>query len=83
MYKRQVYYDTYEQMQAVLKSLSTQHGISLVLRFDSGEVDPTNRGEVIKGVNRAIVYQEKLDLTNMVISQMSSDTADAGGATTR
>ena len=70
-------------MQAVLKSLSTQHGISLVLRFDSEDVDPTNRGEVIKGVNRSIVYQEKLDLTSLVISQMSNDTAAAGGATTR
>ena len=78
-----VYYETYQQMQTVLKSLSAQHGISLVLRFDSEEVDPTNRGEVIKGVNRAIVYQEKLDLTTMVIGQMSSDTADAGTATTR
>jgi len=78
-----VYYETYQQMQAVLKSLSSQHGISLVLRFDSEEIDPTNRGEVIKGVNRAIVYQEKLDLTTMVIGQMSSDTASAGAATTR
>ena len=78
-----VYYETYEQMQGILKSLASQHGISLVLRFDSQEVDPTNRGEVIKGVNRAIVYQEKLDLTTLVISQMSSDTADAGGNTTR
>ena len=74
-----VYYETYEQMQRVLKSLSAQHGISLVLRFDSQEIDPTNRAEVIKGVNRAIVYQEKLDLTKLVIGQMSSDTASAGG----
>ncbi len=78
-----VYYETYQQMQTVLKSLSAQHGISLVLRFDSQEVDPTNRGEVIKGVNRAIVYQEKLDLTSMVINQMSSATANSGGATRR
>ena len=78
-----VYYETYEQMQTILKSLASQHGISLVLRFDSEEVDPTNRGEVIKGVNRAIVYQEKLDLTTLVIGQMSSDTANAGGNTTR
>ncbi len=78
-----IYFETYQQMQGVLKSLSAQHGISLVLRFDSEEIDPTNRGEVIKGVNRAIVYQEKLDLTTMVINQMSSDTASAGAATTR
>lgn len=78
-----VYYETYQQMQGILKSLSAQHGISLVLRFDSETIDPTNRSEVIKGVNRAIVYQEKLDLTTLVIDQMSNSTANAGGNTRR
>lgn len=78
-----VYYDTYQQMQSILSSLSTEYGISLVLRFDSEEVDASNRGEVIKGVNRAVVYQQGLDLTKMVIEKMSTNVASAGGATQR
>lgn len=78
-----IYYETYQQMQGVLTSLSSEFGISLVLRFDGEEIDPTNRGEVIKGVNRAIVYQQGLDLTSMVIKKMGSDQAAAGGATRR
>ncbi len=78
-----VYYDTYQQMQSILSSLSSEYGISLVLRFDSEEVDANNRGEVIKGVNRAVVYQQGLDLTKMVIEKMSTNVAAAGGATQR
>ena len=78
-----VYYQTYQQMQSILSSLSTEYGISLVLRFDSETVDANNRGEVIKGVNRAVVYQQGLDLTTMVIEKMSTDVAKAGSATQR
>ena len=69
-----IYYDTYQQMQSVVSSLANQHGISLVLRFDSGAIDSTNRAEVIKGVNRAVVFHRRLDLTNMVIGQMNPST---------
>lgn len=78
-----VYYETYQQMQSILSSLSTEYGISLVLRFDSEEVDANNRGEVIKGVNRAVVYQQGLDLTKLVIEKMSTNVASAGGGTQR
>lgn len=72
-----IYYETYEQMQKVVSAMANQHGISLVLRFDSGPIDSTNRPEVIKGVNRAVVFHRRLDLTNMVIGQMNPGTAAA------
>ena len=78
-----VYYQTYQQMQSILSSLSTEYGISLVLRFDSETVDANNRGEVIKGVNRAVVYQQGLDLTTMVIEKMSNNVAQSSNATQR
>ena len=65
-------------MQSILSSLSSEYGISLVLRFDSETVDANNRGEVIKGVNRAVVYQQGLDLTSMVIEKMSNNVAQSG-----
>lgn len=77
-----IYYDTYQQMQSVVTSIAEQHGISLVLRFDSEEIDPTNRAEVIKGVNRAVVVHRRLDLTNLVIQNMGA-TADASSTSQR
>ena len=72
-----IYYDTYQKMQSIVGNLATQHGISLVLRFDSEQIDATNRAEVIKGVNRAVVYHRRLDLTNMVAGAMNDRAAQA------
>ena len=76
-----VYFATYQQMQSVVGQIASQHGISLVLRFDSQEIDPTNRAEVIKGVNRPVIFHRRLDLTNLVIQNMGSASANAGTTT--
>lgn len=72
-----IYFDTYQQMQTVVASLADQHGISLVIRFDSEKIDSENRAEVIKGVNRAVVFHRRIDLTNMVIQNMGPTTTAA------
>jgi Skp family chaperone for outer membrane proteins len=78
-----IYFETYNQMQGVVGEIASQHGISLVLRFDSAEIDPSNRAEVIKGVNRPVVFHRRLDLTNLVIQNMGNATAKAGDTTQR
>ena len=71
-------------MRGVVENIASQHGISLVLRFDSEEIDPNNRAEVIKGVNRAVVYHRRLDLTGMVSKEMNgAATAQAPANTTQ
>ncbi len=77
----QAYFATYTEMQRVVASLAAEHNISLVLRYDSEDIDPNNRGEVIKGVNRSIVFHRDLDLTDMVIAGMNPASANAGGDT--
>ena len=72
-----IYYDTYQNMQGIVSSLSGQYGISLVLRFDSEPIDSTNRAEVIKGVNRSVVYHKRLDLTKEVTAAMNQRQAMA------
>jgi len=66
----EIYFQTYTKMQSVVESIAKKYNISLVLRFDSAEIDKTSRPEVIKGVNRAVVYHHKLDLTTMVKTEM-------------
>jgi Skp family chaperone for outer membrane proteins len=76
-----IYYDTYQEMQRVVAGLAQKHSISLVLRFDSSEFDSTNRAEVIKGVNREVVFHQRLDLTKMVIQGMNGASASADSGT--
>ncbi len=68
-------YTTYQKLQTVVAQIAQQNNISLVLRFDSAEINPTNPNEVVMGVNRAIVYHYKLDLTSMVIQAMGPTVA--------
>jgi Skp family chaperone for outer membrane proteins len=72
-----IYYDTYQEMQSIVGNLAGQFGISLVLRFDSEQIDASNRAEVIKGVNRAVVYHRRLDLTSRVSAAMNERSAQA------
>ena len=75
-----IYFDTYTRMQETVADIAGQYNVTLIIRFDSKPIDPENRAEVIKGVNRNIVYQKNLDLTSMVIDKMGSvSTANAGG----
>lgn len=76
-----IYFETYQRMQSVVSSIANKHGISLVLRFDSETIESTNRAEVIKGVNRSVVYHRRLDLTNMVIREMNPSQAQASSGT--
>ena len=72
--------NTLDQTQTTVADIANQYNITLIIRFDSKPIDPENRADVIKGVNRNIVYQKNLDLTNMVIDKMGSvSTANAGG----
>ena len=73
----QIYYSTYREMQKVVTALAQENNVSLVLRFESETIDPANRGEVIKGVNRQVVYHGPIDLTTMVIDRMGGQTANA------
>ena len=74
----EIYYETYTKMREVVTSIANENGISLVLRYDSTEINPSNRPEVIKGVNRTVVYHRQLDLTKMVSQQMNAQTASLG-----
>ena len=76
-----VYYDTYREMQAVVEGMAKEYGLSLVLRFDSESIDPNNRNEVIKGVNRAVVFHRQLDLTKFVSDELNKRMSSAAAST--
>jgi len=78
-----VYYDTYTKMKSVVSDLAAKHSIALVVRFDGGSVDPASRPDVIKAVNRSVVYHRDIDLTNMVIDGMGPRIAEAAATNTK
>jgi Skp family chaperone for outer membrane proteins len=67
-----VYYETYQDVVTLVARIARHNGIELVLRFDSEQIDPADRGQVLKAVNRNVIFQHPhLDLTNIVLRQVA------------
>lgn len=79
----QIYLNTYKEMEQVVAKLAEQYNISLVLRYESAPINQDDRTDVIKGVNRQVVYQTNSDLTKLVSEQMTGSAAAATGTQTR
>jgi len=45
--------------------------IRLVVRYDIVPIDQENRDSILKGVNRYVVFQDKIDITEEVIEGLN------------
>jgi Skp family chaperone for outer membrane proteins len=64
----QIYFATYMQISEEIARFAQRNGISMVVRFNSGEIDPDNRKSVMEGVNRPVVYQQNLNITKNIVA---------------
>ncbi|MAP07894.1 MAG: hypothetical protein CMM00_03375 [Rhodopirellula sp.] len=66
-----IYYDNYQLISAGVQAIAEYHKISLVLRYNSENMDLEQGESVIRGVMRNIVYHdEKLDMTPAVMQYL-------------
>lgn len=65
-----IYFKTYNELLSMVATFSEQNRIGIVLRFNGDEMDPQDRGSVLQGVNRAVVYQKNLDITQAILSDV-------------
>ena len=80
-----VYYRIYEEVTRAIQEYATRSGISLVLRYNGQKMNPEDRNSVLAGVNRAIVYQNNLDITADIIDRLNrlARTRPGNGGATR
>lgn len=77
-----VYFNTYNQIYKQVEVFADSYGIGLVLRHNNVQMDPQKRDTVLQGVNRAIVFQRNLDITEEIIKRVNAANvaaAPAGG----
>jgi Skp family chaperone for outer membrane proteins len=67
-----LYADTYEELTDIVGRYARAHGIRLVIRTAGDDIDPANRKSVLGGVNRLVVYQEGLDITDAVLAELNA-----------
>jgi Skp family chaperone for outer membrane proteins len=68
----QVYYDTYQKLQAAVKIIARKKKIGFVLRFNSDDMKRDDRSSILQGVNRAVItYPTDNDITSAVIEELN------------
>jgi Skp family chaperone for outer membrane proteins len=76
------YHTSYNEILKSIERIAQQHGIGLVLRFDGRTMDPEDPQSVMQGMNRAVVLQRNLDITDMVIDDLRTALAQNSSSRT-
>ena len=71
-----IYYDVYMEIGAAVAQFAQRNGISLVVRFNSAPIEGADRNSVLEGVNRAVVYQKNLNITDLVLQMLNQRIAE-------
>jgi Skp family chaperone for outer membrane proteins len=69
-----VYYQTYLEVNDAVKYYATQQHIGLVIRFNGEPVDPSRREDVLREINKPVVFQNQVDITPDIIALLNRDT---------
>ena len=83
-----IYYNTYMEITRAVEQFAERNSISLVVRFNSAPINSGDGNSVLEGVNRAVVYQKNLNITDFVLKMLNTNVArkannPAGAATPR
>ena len=74
-----VYFNVSREIDDAVKQLATKNGIVMVLRFNGDPVDGNNRDEILRGINKAIVYNDpRMDITPYVLQDLNRAAAGTG-----
>ena len=75
-----VYYGIYREIEDAVAVFAQRNRISLVLRFSGDEMKPDDRNSVLQGVNKPVVYQYQLDITQLILNQLNAGATMPAGA---
>jgi Skp family chaperone for outer membrane proteins len=72
-----IYFETYQELDDTVKRFAVHNQIALVLRFASDPVDdPSDRSEIVKGINKSVVYvHPDLDITGLILQDLNRSAA--------
>lgn len=79
-----LYRDVYLRVAELTAEYAKEHGLRLVVRFNSGSIESTDRKAVLEAVNRGVVFHDNLDISDAIIERLnaqdetSSDSATSG-----
>lgn len=74
-----LHFDEYNLILKEVEAVARKNGIGLVLRFDREAIDSADRNSVLRGVNRMVVFQQDLDISDLVLEGLQARPARVSG----
>lgn len=68
-----VYYQTYLEIVNAVEYYAKRQNIGMVLRFSGESIDPNRREDVLREINKPVVYQDQIDITGDVLAILNRD----------
>lgn len=65
------YYTTYLQVNDAVKYYAQRNQIGIVLRYSGDPVDPNRREDILRAINKPIVFQNQIDITDDIIASLN------------
>jgi Skp family chaperone for outer membrane proteins len=67
-----IYYQVYTEIETEVERFAKRYGINLVLRYNDIEMtQDSDRQLILAGVNRPVVYQNNIDITNDILKAIN------------
>ena len=67
-----MYYAAWLDLRREISMICQEHGIDVVLRYDRTPVNPHDRESILARCNSTIVYQQHLDLTDLLVTRLNA-----------
>ncbi len=78
-----VYYQTYTEVSNAVQYYAQQHNIGMVLRFNGDNIDPNNREDILRAINKPVVFQNNVDITPDVLALLNRGGTPAASTANR
>jgi len=72
-----VYHQTYLEVNEAVKYYAQRQNIGLVLRFNGETPDPNRRDDVLRAINKPVVFHNSIDITPDVLGLLNRNTRAA------
>lgn len=72
-----VYYQTYLEVGDAVGYYAKRHDIGLVIRFNGEPTDPNRREEVLREINKPVVFQNQIDITPDILMILNREQQQA------
>ena len=76
-----IYFNAYKEIEEQVRRFSDRFQIDLVVRFNSEDMDISKPETVLQGINRFVVFQRSLNITNHILDELNRGTPPPGIST--